>query len=136
MELIKNNRFSVSFSFLMILIAVISLIADFITSNPNFWFQRSGALIVLAGAELQYSSILSNWAKAKSREKEMLELEAKIAQGNGISMSGIYQELAKTRNFSIEIHELITQKSQKQSVAIFFIVLGTVIWGYGDMPFK
>jgi hypothetical protein len=136
MDLIKNNWFSISFSVLMILVAIISLIADFLASGQNFWFQRSGALIVLAGAELQYSSILSNWAKAKSRETEMLELEAELAKGNGIKMTEIYQQLAKTRNFSIEIHELITQKSQKQSVAIFFIILGTVIWGYGDMPFN
>lgn len=136
MDLIKNKRFSISFSALMILAAIISLKTDFLASNQNFWFQRSGALIVLAGAELQYSLILNNWAQAKRREAEMLELEDELAKGNGIKMSEIYQELAKTRNFSIEIHELITQKSPKQSVAIFFIIIGTVIWGYGDIPFS
>ncbi len=135
MDLFINNRFSIVFTLIIIAIAIVSFIADFFFYDGSNWFQRAGALVVLAGAELQYSSIAKNWQKAKNREKEMLNLEDKISEGKGISMTDIYADLAKTRNFSVEIHEIITEKSLKQVIAIILIVSGTLIWGYGDMFF-
>ena len=136
MEIIKNNKFSILFNLLIILIAIASIIIDSCFYDGNHWFQRAGALIVLAGAGLQYSAILTNWEKAKSREKEMLGFDEKVAEGKGIGMKEVYEDLAKTRNFALEIHGLITEKSSKQTFAILFIVIGTVVWGYGDLPFK
>ncbi|ELK1818476.1 hypothetical protein RUV71_003663 [Vibrio cholerae] len=136
MELIKNNKFSIFFSTTMILIAAVSIIVDYFFYDGNNWFQRAGALIVLAGAELQYSEILNNWDNAKKREKEIPSFEEKVAEGKGIDMKGVYQDLHKTRKFALEIHGYVTDKSVKQTIAIIFIVIGTVVWGYGDLPFK
>jgi hypothetical protein len=131
-----NNKFSIAFSLLVILIAIASIFVDSYCYDGNHWFQRAGALIVLAGAELQYSAILINWANAKSREKEIPGFDEKIAEGKSITFSGMYEDLVKTRNFALEIHGLITEKSSKQTFAILFIVIGTIVWGYGDLPFK
>lgn len=135
-NMIKNNKLSIVFSLLVILVAIASIIVDLYFYDGAHWFQRAGALIVLAGAGLQYSAILTNWSNAKSREKEMLGFDEKIAAGKGVGVKEMYEDLAKTRNFSLEIHGLITEKSNKQTFAILFIIIGTVIWGYGDLPFK
>lgn len=136
MELLISNRFSIVFTLTMIGVAIVSLLADIVSYDGSNWFQRSGALLVLAGAELQYSAIRSNWQKAQRREKEMPNFDDKIAEGKGITMTELYEDLARTRNFSIEIHEIITAKSLKQVLAIVLIVAGTGIWGYADIPFK
>ncbi|WP_123637673.1 hypothetical protein [Marinimicrobium koreense] len=136
MNVLISNRFSILFTLTMVIIAVVSLLADVLTYDGNNWFQRSGSLLVLAGAELQYSSIRTNWQRAQNREREMPSFDDKIAEGKGISVTELYEDLAKTRNFSIEIHEIITAKSLKQVIAIVLIVAGTGIWGYADIPFQ
>lgn len=136
MEILVKNRFTIFFTLVMVSIAGVSFIADLFFYDECNWFQRAGALIVLAGAGLQYSSISNNWKKASHREQKMLNLQNKISVGKGISLSDLYDKLEKTRNFSVEIHEIITEKSFKQVIAIILIVTGTVIWAYGDIPFK
>jgi hypothetical protein len=135
-DIIKNSKFSILFSLLVMLIAIASIVVDLCFYDGNHWFQRAGALIVLAGAALQYSAILTTWANAKSREKDMLGFDEKIAGGKGIGVKEVYEDLAETRKFALEIHGLITEKSSKQTFALLFIVVGTIFWGHGDLPFK
>ncbi len=51
-------------------------------------------------------------------------------------MRELADESEKTRAFALRIHETVTSKSTKEITAVVFIILGTVIWGYGDYPFK
>jgi hypothetical protein len=120
----------------MVAISLVSAYVDFSSSNDFFWFQRSGALIVLAGANLQYSKLVTLWKKAFEREMAIEPVESRIASGQGISMLAMAKESVQTRDFAIRIHDAVTEKSMKDVVAIFLIVLGTVVWGYGDLPFK
>jgi hypothetical protein len=120
----------------MVAMSLASGYIDFSLSNDVFWFQRSGALIVLAGANLQYSKLVSLWRMALEREMAIEHVESQISSGQGISMLAMAKESVQTRDFAIRIHDVVTEKSMKDVIAIFLIVLGTVVWGYGDLPFK
>ena len=135
-EIFKNEKFSITFSFVILAASIASIIFDFLTPNDFYWFQRSGALIVLAGVELQYSNLMSVWKKAVEREKNIESVVSRIASAKGIGMKELAEESEKTRAFALRIHETVTSKSTKEVFAVAFIIAGTVIWGYGDLPFK
>jgi len=126
----------------MVAIAIISIYFDYqlyldsIDNNESFWFQRSGALIVLAGVELQYSKLVNLWKKAFDQEMSLESVESKIGSGQGISMLEMAKDSVKTRDFTIRIHTVITEKSKKDTIAVLLMVIGTVVWAYGDLPFK
>ncbi len=133
---IKNERFCIFFTVLMLVLAGASWYADSSVKNDFYWFQRSGALIVLAGANLQYSKLVNLWEKAFQREMALEPVSSKIASGQGISMLSMANESVQTRDFAIRIHDIVTEKSMKDVWAVIFIIAGTVIWGYGDIPFR
>ena len=121
-EILKNERFSIVFSSLIIAVSGVSLLFDFMCQNEMFWFQRSGALIVLAGVELQYSKVISLWQTAVNREKEIESVETKIESGKGINMKELAEESEKTRAFSLRIHDAVTKKSSKESIAVILLI--------------
>lgn len=136
LDILKNERFSVAFTSLMVLLSGVSLYVDFASPNDMYWFQRSGALIVLAGVNLQYAKLITLWKKALEREMAIEPVESKIASGNGISMLTMAKESEQTRAFAIQIYDVVTEKSMKDVIAVLLIVFGTVMWAYGDSPFR
>jgi hypothetical protein len=135
-ELLKNERFSIVFSATIIVVSAGSLLYDFFVLNEMYWFQRSGALLVLAGVELQYSKITALWKKAVERERAIEPVESRIESGKGIKMSELAEESERTRAFALRIHDTLTGKSAKEIVAVVFIITGTIVWAYGDIPFR
>ena len=135
-DALKTERFSVVFTGLMVVLSAISLYVDLSAPNDAYWFQRSGALIVLAGANLQYAKLVGLWKKAFEREMALEPVESRIASGKGLGILEMAKDSVQTRDFSIRIYETVTEKSMKDVIAVFFIVFATVIWGYGDIPFK
>lgn len=133
---LKDEKFSVFFTCLMLAIALLALYVDFTSPNDKHWFQRSGALIALAGVELQYARLVSTWQKAWQREMAIEPVESRLASGQGVSMLAMAKESVQTRDFAIRIHNIITEKSRKDVVAVALIVAGTIVWAYGDIPFR
>jgi hypothetical protein len=133
---LKNNRFTLFFTIATLVFAGVSFYWDLSHKNEVFWFQRSGALLVLAGANLQFAKLAELWKRALEAETKVPTVEEKIASGHGISMAATARESSATRDFAIRIHKMVTEKSRKDVLAVIFIVAGTVIWGYGDLPFK
>lgn len=136
LDVLKNERFSVVFTSLMVLLSAVSLYVDFVSPNDTYWFQRSGALIVLAGVNLQYAKLITLWKKALEKEMTIEPVESRVASGQEIGMFQMAKESELTRAFSIRIHDIVTEKSMKDVIAVPLIVFGTAMWGYGDLPFK
>lgn len=84
---------------IVLIIAGSSFTVDFYNIDNEFWFQRSGALIVAVSV---YIAFHENSNKIK-----------KIGVSLKISLRIWYQWLA-----------------------LFLGILGTLIWAYGDLPFK
>lgn len=135
-ELLKSRRFSLFFLVTVLVLAIASLVGDFLLQDTDYWFQRSGALIVLAGVELQYAKLVDLWNRALQAEMNLEPVDSRIASGKGISLLGTAKESETTRNLAIRIHSLVTEKSPKDVLAVACIIIGTIIWAYGDLPFK
>jgi hypothetical protein len=100
----------------LILIAILSLIVSLIidvnyTGNePYFWFQRSGAVMVLFAA----------WAEYK--------------------LSHIYNDINPPPSSYVAERRWGDKYGKEFKLisyaAVILIVAGTFIWGYGDIPFK
>lgn len=136
LNIIKNEKFSIIFTATMILAGTISFAVDLLLENDLYWFQRSGALLVLAGVELQYSRLTILWQSAVNREREIEPVQYRIDSGKGINMKELAEESEKTRAFALRIFDAVTTKSTKEIIAITLIISGTFIWGYGDLPFR
>lgn len=131
-----TERFSVVLTIIMLGLAAASLYADCSSPDDTYWFQRSRALIVLTGAALQYVKLVGLWNKALDREMSIEPVESRIASGKGIDMLSMANQSVQTREFAIRIHETLTEKSVLDVLAVVSIVAGTIIWAYGDLPFK
>jgi hypothetical protein len=136
LSFIRNNRFPIFFTLAMLALTFVSLWWDITHKNEVYWFQRAGALVVLAGANLQYAKVVDLWKRALEVESNLPSVEERIASGQGISMSATAKETSETHAFAIRIHGMVTEKSRKDVLAILFILFGTVIWAYGDLLFK
>jgi hypothetical protein len=136
LKIIENEKFSIFFTLVIVVLGISSLARDLMTPNETYWFQRSGALLVLAGVGLQYSRINALWQSEMNREKEIESVASRIESGNGINMKELAEESQKTRAFALRIFDTVTTKSIKEVIAVSLIVGGTIIWGYGDLPFK
>jgi len=136
LELLKNERFSVFFTGIMLIICGVSFYWDAMRSNEIYWFQRSGALIVLAGVALQYSKITSLWKNATHPPRlANSDIDPMIPESARL-VEGMNPVVKNTRDLALQTHEIIAGKSYKDSIAVLFIIVGTVIWAYGDIPFK
>ncbi len=103
----------ISLFLLMLALATIFYCASlFAWSNDTSWFQRSGSLIVLMAAIIEYREL-----NTYSRD----HVHNSILSGAMIH-SGMLTSLSKYR-------KLIGK------YGIVYLVLGTLIWGYGDLLF-
>ena len=136
LKILKDEKFSVLFTVSMVALALVAICVDLAAPNDKYWFQRSGALIALAGVELQYARLISTWQKAWQREMAIEPVESRLASGKGVSMLAMAKESVQTRDFAIRIHRIVTEKSRKDVVAVVLVVVGTIVWAYGDLPFR
>ena len=114
MELVKASNFKTEAILLFIayVIMLVSAIASVKTGNA-LWFSRSGSLVVLISAFIQFRNY--------STQQKLNE----IAQES-------------TAYYGAEPEKWKIPKIRKtfDKVVLFTIVLGTVVWGYGDLLFK
>ena len=132
----QNERFSVFFASFMVLLAGIGLYLDWTLKDGFYWFQRTGALLVLAGVELQYAKLTSMWRSELDRELSVPTVQERISSGQGVSMLQEAKNSEATRGLAIRLHRLVTEKSAKDVWAVAFVIGGTIIWGFGDLPFR
>ena len=108
--MIKNYKVDILLASLAVFPTVISLIVDLICSNEYFWFQRSGSVMVLFAVILDFNQ--SRYAENKSSTNVIIQ---------GVpALIGV---------------ALTEPRKKIQIFSIFLAVLGTFIWGYGDIPF-
>lgn len=135
--LLQSERFSFTFATLMVILAFVCVYVDLTYKNDLYWFQRAGALLVLAGVELQYAKLASLWRNELDEELAVPSVQDRIKSGQGISMLQEATNSERTRGLAIRLHRLVTEKSGKEDVwAVVFIVAGTLIWAFGDLPFR
>lgn len=121
----------------MVFFTGISLYVDWMYKNDFYWFQRAGALLVLTGIELQYAKLTSLWKNELEKELAAISLvHERIKSGQGISMLQEAASSEQTRGLAIRLHCLVTEKSSKDVWAVMFIITGTMIWAFGDLPFR
>ena len=119
----------------MILVCTVSVAADLTVEQLRYWFQRSGALVVIAAMQLQYSKLVSLWKQAIATEQQIDPVVARLERDERISMKSAHDESAATRNFAVRLHGLLTQRDIRDVWATVFLIVGTLIWSYGDLPF-
>jgi len=78
--------------------------------HKYYWFQRSGSLMVLFAVTLDFE------------QSKYIHREESISPRIGTNIL-IGKELSNARRLI-------------QHFAVFLILIGTLIWGYGDLPFK
>ena len=100
----------------LIIVTIVCLVLNIILStktNNWHWFARSGALIVIIGGIFSFRSTLRLTKKERIRRRNMNIIE---------------------RFTNIE-----KNNQEKDSIAImigvFMIVIGTIIWAYGDLVY-
>lgn len=132
----QNEAFSVFFASFMVLLAVVGLVLDFSLEEDFYWFQRTGALLVLAGVELQYAKLTSMWKSELDSSLSVPTVQERIDSGQGVSMLEEAKTSEATRKLAMLLHRMVTEKSAKDVWAVAFVIVGTIVWGFGDLPFR
>lgn len=88
-----------------------SLVIDAQSANDYYWLQRSGSLMVLFAVILDFRQ----YSFAESEEAE------------GVFINGKAPIIGRV---------IPVPRQYIQKVSIALAVIGTFIWGYGDVPFK
>lgn len=132
----QSVRFSTFFASFMVALALVGLYLDWSLKDGYYWFQRAGALLVLAGVELQYAKLTSMWKEELGKELAVPSVAQRIASGQGVSMLQEAKTAEATRGLTVRLHKLVTEKSLKDVLAVVFLIVGTIVWGFGDLPFR
>ena len=105
-------KYFILFSILAILTPVLSIIIPWVPENEtaHTWFQRSGSAMVVFGL------------LAESRAVNCFF----ILNPSGFAECGINEANEKFKKYPKSLN----------IISFIFIAFGTLIWGYGDIPFK
>ena len=132
----EAEKFPAKFTALMIVFSVAALVADILLKDGTYWFQRSGALLTLAGIELQYAKLLSVWRLQLTPVLTRESVQARIASGKGVSSLDTAREAEEAKNLAQSLYNIVTGKSANDTWAVSLIIAGTIIWAFADLPFK
>ena len=98
------------FPFLAICAVCLSLVASYTTRNWD-WFARSGSIVTMVGIILSVRPIL--------------RIEEQKTQDNGSILGDTPKEIVEDRQLKLDVLGLY--------IGNFMTVVGTLIWGYGDL---
>ncbi|EKT4442749.1 TPA: hypothetical protein R9Y59_001671 [Stenotrophomonas maltophilia] len=132
----QRPGFSRKYAILMVVIAIAACVVDWYSPNEYFWFQRSGALLVLAGVSLQYSKLTSSWKQRLDPAYFGKTTEERIRDGSGISMLAEAEALDQTRKLVAELHQIVAEPDLRDFFSVAFAIVGTLVWALGDVPFR
>ncbi len=111
---IKNYKIDLIFIGLATIPIMLSLTYDIYCVNNNHYFQRSGSLMVIFSVILEFIQL--KYQVIKSSDQLQLKREGKI-------WDVLYGK------------DLPIERIHFQKIAFALMILGTLIWGYGDLPF-
>ena len=83
-----------------------------LTEQPEYWFARSGAIMILLSAIIEYRFSNHTFSKIK----QTIQIAILTKKPINVYISNEQENIAK--------------------VAHSFIVIGTLVWGYGDLLYK
>lgn len=101
------------FAFMLIFAFLSFSFNDFTWNEHGGWFQRSGAVIVFLAAIIEYRH--TQYYSKNSTQQSILAGE--LTHGNSLTF------LCKIRNYIGKF-------------GILYLIIGTIIWGYGDLFFS
>jgi hypothetical protein len=114
---------------LAVVVVAVSIYFD-LGKQHWLWFQRSGSLLVIIGAMLTYRSIMRLGVQGVGG--------APVSFGRGAVMS--VDDSGPLQIVSVELDdetkEMLAQEQADKLFGyfgVFTILLGTVVWGYGDL---
>jgi len=97
---------------LVTIICTVSLVYDvkITRADSYYWFQRSGSIAVLLSACVEFwLSGISNAVKPS--------ISSYMSDNRWTQKYGMWYGIVKY-------------------ITLFFLIVGTLVWGYGDLPFK
>jgi hypothetical protein len=117
---------------LLLLLAVISVIVSIICDLQSIenttWFARSGSIVVLLAAIVEYR--LTSFVY-EDVDQAAIKTAQKRAVMPSVSDNPLVDGLVKARLTSKPVST--KSRSMLSVVSLILIVAGTVIWGYGDI---
>jgi hypothetical protein len=108
----KHRKYTVEWSLIgvSILVAVVSVVADYYSTDYN-WFARSGSVVVLLAAFVEFK--ISSHIYDDIQRAQFMQTKVKM---------------------SVPYKARPTKSKLKVSLAAhILLVTGTIIWGYGDL---
>ena len=109
-DILREYWIDILFSFLAIFPVILSWYIDKYIPNEIYWFQRSGSLMVFFSIALEVEQ--SKYITRKENTEFRIGTPIHIGK-----------ELSEIRNYI-------------KRFSIVLILIGTIIWGYGDLLFK
>ncbi len=109
---IKNYKIDLLLIVLATIPVVLSLIYDINYVNDKYYFQRSGSLMVMFSVILEFIQL--KYQVIKSTDQAQVKIE-------GDMWGFLYGK------------DLPIERTYFQTIAFVLMVLGTLIWGYGDL---
>ncbi|WP_419536082.1 hypothetical protein [Endozoicomonas sp.] len=127
------NSILIISSITVAVIVLASLITDIFRDGDDALFQRSGAVLICWTALFGFI----NYSKRKDKE-EIFEIVSKVNNKELPSEDNIR---LMSPNYDIESARLIARRakgrvSKAEWIMLLTSITGTLIWGYGDLPFK
>ena len=129
----EGDKHARNFCWLMVALAVVSMAVDLWENDQTYLFARAGALLTIAGVNLQYVKLIQLWDTTLKGQITRPPVEERIASGSGVELGDAARQAEEAQNLARSLHGLVTEKSLKDVLAIRFIVFGTLIWAYGDL---
>jgi len=130
---VVSEKYKLKWSLLVLAIvcAIISFYLDCQSLKETTWFSRSGSLVVLAAAFVEfrlskflYDDVFNSLKKTARKQAGMPAIsDSKLIQG--VSESNLIEKPTMPESRKCLINYTHT-----------LIIFGTLIWAYGDIPFK
>ena len=108
----KHRKYTVEWRLIgtALLVAIISVVADYYSTDYN-WFARSGSVVVLLAAFVEFK--VSSHIYDDIQRAQFMQTKVKM---------------------SLPFKAKPTESKRKVSLAAhILLVIGTIIWGYGDL---
>lgn len=110
-----------------------SLILDIMKGGDNALFQRSGSIIVSWTMFVAFITLRKRSEKLAAYELVIEATNEKLSKGENVKLMDLFEDMENVR-----FTERKVKRSASSSDWIILVIgiIGTLIWGYGDLFFK
>lgn len=110
-----------------------SLISDIIDDGDHALFQRSGSIIVCWAMLVTFITLRKRSEKLPSHELMIEPANHKISREEGMRLMDLSEEIGNAR---ITERKVKRTASECDLIILLVSIIGTLIWGYGDLITK